>query len=137
MHLQNALCWMLAFFKLYFDFQAGNQVQDDVIVSTIQLISESTNQQSYMTLQLFRALKEDLQNRQPLTQVAVWAIGEYGDFLLDARSDEDGGMSPPTEEDVIDVYQRLLWSPQNTVTTKQYALLSLTKLSTRFSSTTK
>lgn len=37
-----------------------------------------------------------------------------------------------TEEEVIDVYQRLLWNPQNTVITKQYTLLSLTKLSTRF-----
>lgn len=89
-----------------------------------------------MTLQLFRALKEDLQNRQPLTQVAVWAIGEYGDFLLDAQTDEDAILTPPTEEEVIDVYQRLLWSPQNSVTTRQYALMSLMKLSTRFTSTT-
>lgn len=37
-----------------------------------------------------------------------------------------------TEDEVIDVYQRLLWNPQNTVVTKQYTLLSLTKLSTRF-----
>jgi len=37
-----------------------------------------------------------------------------------------------TEDDVIAVYQRLLWSTQNTIITKQYALLSLTKLSTRF-----
>lgn len=119
------------------DLQAGNQVQDDVVVSTIQLISESTNQQSYIALQLFNALKDDLQNRQPLTQVAVWAIGEYGDLLLEVRIDDDGGKQPPTEEEVIDVYQRLLWSPQNTVTTKQYALMSLTKLSTRFNNTTK
>lgn len=125
------------FSSIHFYFQAGNQVQDDVIVSTIQLISESTNQQSYMTLQLFKALKDDLQNRQPLTQVAVWAIGEYGDLLLDSKSDDDSGVSSPTEDEVIEVYQRLLWSPQNTVTTKQYALLSLTKLSTRFSVTTK
>lgn len=89
-----------------------------------------------MTLQLFRALKDDLQNRQPLTQVAVWAIGEYGDLLLDARTEEDGNLQPPTEEDVIDVYQRLLWTPQNSATTKQYALMSLTKLSTRFNNTT-
>lgn len=90
-----------------------------------------------MTLQLFRALKDDLQNRQPLTQVAVWAIGEYGDLLLEARTEDEGDISPPSEEDVIDVYQRLLWSPQNSSTSKQYALMSLTKLSTRFNSTTK
>lgn len=73
-------------------------------------------------------------DKQPLTQVALWAIGEYGDLLLQAEVDEDG-TAPPAEEDVIDIYQRVLWSPQSTPTTKQYALMSLTKLSTRFQST--
>ncbi|XP_030755446.1 AP-1 complex subunit gamma-1 isoform X2 [Sitophilus oryzae] len=114
---------------------AGNYVRDDVIASTIQLISESTSHQGYIALQLYKALSEDLQNRQPLTQVAVWAIGEYGDLLLQAPPDEEHSIQSPTEEDVINIYHRLLWSPQNTPTTKQYALMSLTKLSTRFSST--
>ncbi|XP_045474641.1 AP-1 complex subunit gamma-1 isoform X2 [Harmonia axyridis] len=114
---------------------AGNYIRDDVIASTIQLISESTNQQSYMSLQLYKALSHDLMDKQPLTQVALWAIGEYGDLLLQAEADEDGS-TPPAEEDVIDIYQRVLWSPQSSPTTKQYALMSLTKLSTRFQSTT-
>lgn len=117
---------------------AGNYVRDDVIASTIQLISESTSQQTYMTLQLYRALSEDLMDRQPLIQVAVWAIGEYGDMLLQSSHVEDGEtINPPTEDEVIDLYQKLLWSPQNTPTTKQYTLMSLTKLSTRFTSTNK
>ncbi|CAH1101285.1 unnamed protein product [Psylliodes chrysocephalus] len=114
---------------------AGNYVRDDVISSTIQLISESISQQGYVTLQLFKALSEDHQNRQPLTQVAVWSIGEFGDLLLQATPDEENGVFPPTEEQVIELYQKLLWSPQNSVTTKQYTLMSLTKLSTRFNST--
>ncbi|XP_060528823.1 AP-1 complex subunit gamma-1 isoform X2 [Cylas formicarius] len=114
---------------------AGNYVRDDVIVSTIQLISESTDQQSYMTHQLYKALAEDLQNRQPLTQVAVWAIGEYGDLLLQTCNNEESGMERVSEEEVITIYQRLLWSPQNSPTTKQYALMSITKLSTRFINT--
>ncbi|XP_066260468.1 AP-1 complex subunit gamma-1 isoform X2 [Euwallacea similis] len=116
---------------------AGNYVRDDVISSTIQLISESTSHQSYMALQLYKALSEDMQDRQPLTQVAAWAIGEYGDLLLTAQPDEEHGIShPPSEEQVLDIYQRLLWSPQNSSSTKQYALMSLTKLSTRFNNTT-
>lgn len=115
---------------------AGNYVRDDVISSTLQLISESTSHQSYVTLQLFKAVSEDLQDRQPLTQVAVWAIGEYGDMLLTAQPDDEHGIArPPSEEEVLEVYQRLLWNPQNTSTTKQYALMSLTKLSTRFNNT--
>lgn len=90
-----------------------------------------------MTLQLYHALSQDLQNRQPLTQVAVWAIGEYGDLLLDASVEDNSELQSPTEDEVLEVYQRLLWSPQNSVTTKQYALMSLTKLSTRFNNTVK
>lgn len=73
-------------------------------------------------------------DKQPLTQVAVWAIGEYGDQLLQASLDDDSGFTPPSEDEVIELYQKLLWSPQNTTVTKQYALMSLTKLSTRFNS---
>lgn len=115
---------------------AGNYVRDDVIASTLQLISDSSSHQQYITLQLYRALSDDLYNRQPLTQVAVWSVGEYGDLLLKAPPDEEHGIQPPTEEEIIEVYHRLLWSPQNSSTTKQYALMSLTKLSTRFTRAT-
>ncbi|GLV41918.1 Adaptor Protein complex 1 gamma subunit [Carabus blaptoides fortunei] len=112
---------------------AGNYVRDDVISCTIQLISETTAQQAYIVIQLWQALSEDLADKQPLTQVAVWAIGEYGDTLVAGSAGDLGeSVDRPSENDVIDVYQRLLWSPQNSSTTKQYTLMSLTKLSTRF-----
>ncbi|XP_025828946.1 AP-1 complex subunit gamma-1 isoform X2 [Agrilus planipennis] len=114
---------------------AGNYVRDDVISSTIQLISETTSQQAYITLQLWQALSVDVCDKQPLTQVAVWAIGEYGDALLTAPIEDGMNFERPTEEDVINCYQRILWSPQNSSTTKQYTLMSLTKLSTRFTQT--
>ncbi|XP_044583899.1 AP-1 complex subunit gamma-1 isoform X3 [Cotesia glomerata] len=112
---------------------AGNYVRDDVVACTIQLISETQTQQAYAVNALWHALEKDTFDKQPLAQVATWCIGEYGDLLLYAQPHED--VEAPvnlTEDDVIDVYQRLLWSPQNTVITKQYTLLSLTKLSTRF-----
>ncbi|XP_008548775.1 AP-1 complex subunit gamma-1 isoform X2 [Microplitis demolitor] len=112
---------------------AGNYVRDDVVACTIQLISETQAQQAYAVNALWHALEKDTFDKQPLAQVATWCIGEYGDLLLYGQPPED--VEAPvnlTEDDVIDVYQRLLWSPQNTVITKQYTLLSLTKLSTRF-----
>lgn len=63
-------------------FQTGNYVRDDVVSSTIQLISESVNQQSYIVYELWSALQKDTADRQPLTQVATWVIGEFGDLLL-------------------------------------------------------
>ncbi|XP_043249463.1 AP-1 complex subunit gamma-1 isoform X5 [Colletes gigas] len=112
---------------------AGNYVRDDVVACTIQLISETQSQQGFAVTALWKALEKDTFDKQPLAQVATWCIGEYGDLLLYAPPSED--IDAPvnlTEDEVIDVYQRLLWSPQNTVVTKQYTLLSLTKLSTRF-----
>ncbi|XP_078050838.1 adaptor protein complex 1, gamma subunit isoform X2 [Augochlora pura] len=112
---------------------AGNYVRDDVVACTIQLISETQAQQGYAVSALWKALEKDTFDKQPLAQVATWCIGEYGDLLLYGPSTEDAEAPVNlTEDEVIDVYQRLLWSPQNTVVTKQYTLLSLTKLSTRF-----
>lgn len=111
---------------------AGNYVRDDVVACTIQLISESTAQQGYIVEQLWQALARDTLDRQPLIQVATWCIGEYGDLLLYGPPTGEEVAVKVTEEDVIAVYQRLLWSTQNTIITKQYALLSLMKLSSRF-----
>lgn len=57
-------------------------MRDDVVSSTIQLISETTSQQGYMAQQLWSALEKDTADKQPLTQIATWCIGEYGDLLL-------------------------------------------------------
>lgn len=112
---------------------AGNYVRDDVVACTIQLISETQAQQCFAVSALWRALEKDTSDKQPLAQVATWCIGEYGDVLLYGPHPEDADAPVDlTEVEIIDVYQRLLWNPQNTVITKQYTLLSLTKLSTRF-----
>ncbi|XP_018405317.1 PREDICTED: AP-1 complex subunit gamma-1 isoform X4 [Cyphomyrmex costatus] len=112
---------------------AGNYVRDDVVACTIQLISETQSQQGYAVSALWHALEKDTSDKQPLAQVATWCIGEYGDLLLYSSPSEDAETPINlTEDEIIDVYQRLLWNPQNTVITKQYTLLSLTKLSTRF-----
>nr|CAD7195194.1 unnamed protein product [Timema douglasi] len=115
---------------------AGNYVRDDVVSCTIQLISESTSQHGYIAEQLWRALEKDTLDRQPLIQVATWCIGEFGDLLLYGAPVSEDSSVRVTEDDIIVVYQRLLWSTQNSVVTKQYTLLSLTKLSTRFQSGT-
>ncbi|KAK7580108.1 hypothetical protein V9T40_000737 [Parthenolecanium corni] len=108
---------------------AGNYVRDDVVSSTIQLISDSVSQQSYIVYELWSALQKDTADRQPLTQVATWVIGEFGDLLL---SNTEAPLRV-TEDEILEVYQKLMWSPENTMITKQYTINSLMKLSSRFS----
>ncbi|KRK06606.1 AP-1 complex subunit gamma-1 isoform X2 [Drosophila yakuba] len=111
---------------------AGNYVRDDVVSSTIQLVSSSpVPEQTYITNRFWESLQvaNHCEDKQPLLQVAVWAIGEYGDlFMYGANEDE---FERPTESDLIAVYYKFLTSAQVSTTSKQYALVSLAKLSTR------
>ncbi|XP_052892289.1 AP-1 complex subunit gamma-1 isoform X2 [Anopheles moucheti] len=108
---------------------AGNYVRDDVVSSTIHLILNSPpEEQAYIGLRLWSSVHNvaNSEEKQPLLQVAVWTIGEYGDLVLSSERIE--------EHQLVDVYQRLLWSTSVSTTTKQYALVSLAKLSTRIRS---
>ncbi|XP_063707447.1 AP-1 complex subunit gamma-1 isoform X3 [Culicoides brevitarsis] len=122
-HLDTLLSVLLA---------AGNYVRDDVISSTIQLISSSPPvEQGYFALKLWEALQthKDCESKQPLIQVAFWTMGEYGDLMMNGERIEE--LDRPTETDLLDFYQKVLWSPQVSTISKQYALMSLAKLSTR------
>lgn len=53
-----------------------------MIASTIQLISNSPpKEQSYISGKMWKSITNmnQLENRQPLVQVAVWTLGEYGE----------------------------------------------------------
>ncbi|XP_072943636.1 AP-1 complex subunit gamma-1 isoform X2 [Epargyreus clarus] len=126
--------------------KAGNYLRDDTVSGTLQIVSAAAGErQAYAAMRLWSALERaacagDASEKQPLVQVAAWTIGEYGDMLVSEASnaismvDEDGvdDFVRPTEEYVIDIYQKLLWSTQLSITSKEYLLLSLAKLSTRF-----
>ncbi|KAH8275839.1 hypothetical protein KR018_001187, partial [Drosophila ironensis] len=134
---------------------AGNYVRDDVVSSTIQLVSSSpVPEQTYITNRFWESLQvaNHCEDKQPLLQVAVWAIGEYGDLFMYGANEEGkcdtarhfaretlslyylfqpSEFERPTESDLIAVYHKFLTSAQVSTTSKQYALVSLAKLSTR------
>ena len=118
---------------------AGNYVRDDVIFNTIQLVSSSEPElQSYVVHESWNSIRGEAHNiseKQPMTQVACWCIGEYGKYLLDGSS-SGGGSGVVSEDEVIDVYQKILFAHHTSIVTKQYGLMSLTKLSTRFPNAT-
>ncbi|KAL5277957.1 AP1G1 family protein [Megaselia abdita] len=111
---------------------AGNYVRDDVVSSTIQLISSSpVNEQTYITHKLWDSLQvaNHCEDKQPLLQVAVWSIGEYGDLFMNGNNAD--GLEPPSDDELIGLFQKFLTSVHVSTTSKQYALVSLAKLSTR------
>ena len=114
---------------------AGNYVRDDVIFNTIQLVSSSESEmQSYVVHESWSSIRGEgnISEKQPMTQVACWCIGEYGKYLLDGS----GGSGVVSEDEVIEVYQKILFAHHTSIVTKQYGLMSLTKLSTRFPNAT-
>ncbi|XP_026463858.1 AP-1 complex subunit gamma-1 isoform X2 [Ctenocephalides felis] len=134
---------------------AGNYVRDDVVAHTIQLISGSTpGEQQYICRKLWDSITQQNKagsspvsnggltafqvtgapsEKQPLLQVAVWTIGEFGDLLVYGEEEVLGGADyvVPTDDEVIAAYKKMLWSTQLNVTSKQFVLVSLAKLSTR------
>jgi len=114
--------------------ESGNTVRDDVVFNTIQTISSSPDQQRYAVHLAWKTLLEikHCSEFQPLTQVGSWCIGEYGSFLLEGNSDL--GSEAISEAAVVSWFKSLLASTTISVVTKQYAILSLAKLSTRFNS---
>lgn len=63
-------------------------MRDDMISCLIQLVQETSNLHAYTVQQLYRAMSADI-SQQPLLQVAAWCIGEFGDQLFTATSDDD------------------------------------------------
>ncbi|XP_067641530.1 AP-1 complex subunit gamma-1 isoform X2 [Eurosta solidaginis] len=111
---------------------AGNYVRDDVVSSTIQLVSSSpVAEQTYITNRFWESLQvaNHCEDKQPLLQVAVWAIGEYGDLFMYGPNEDE--FERPSESDLIAMYHKFLTSAQVSICSKQYALVSLAKLSTR------
>lgn len=109
----------------------GNYVRDDVVGSFIQLISETSHLHAYTTQQLWKNISGDLDNCQPLVQVTTWCLGEYGD-LLNTNDGPDLENLNVTDDQVIDLYEKLLTNIHMTLITREYAITSLMKLSVRY-----
>lgn len=76
---------------------------------------------------MFSAVKKE-PTKTPLVYVGLWAVGEFGDLLVQGNQDLQ-----VNEDDVIDLFNRILKHNLTDVITKEYALNSLAKLSIKFS----
>uniref|UniRef100_A0A6G1S956 AP-1 complex subunit gamma n=1 Tax=Aceria tosichella TaxID=561515 RepID=A0A6G1S956_9ACAR len=88
---------------------AGNFVRDDVVGTLCQLISDTPTLHTYCVKQLWLHLNSDeLDTKQPLVQVAVWCIGEYGDLINDPLelqdpADDEANEANDLHENIFDL----------------------------------
>ncbi|XP_029442740.1 AP-1 complex subunit gamma-1-like isoform X2 [Rhinatrema bivittatum] len=109
--------------------KAGGYVRDDAVANLIHLISSARELHAYTVQKLYAALVTDI-SQQPLVQVATWCIGEYGDQLLAGNCEEIQPIQV-SEDDVLDILEKVLHSHMSLPATRAYALTAIMKLSTR------
>lgn len=102
---------------------AGNYVRDDIVANFIILISNSSDAQQNTIKKFYELIKDDITN-QPLVQVATWSLGEYGGLF-------DLSYANISEENIIDILEKILNYNAGTLITREYALNALMKLSVR------
>ena len=118
---------------------AGTLTKENVSTDLILLISRSTALHPYAAYKLFFAIRKGSLHL-PLIHVALWCIGEYGDYLITkdgaekAREADDKVVEEPvTERMILDVLRTVQSSKEASLLTKEYLLNALIKLSSRFS----
>jgi len=113
---------------------AGPHVPEEISASLIALIAGSPELQPYAVQKMYLSLLTEF-SQNVLAQVASWCIGEFGDMLVNPRDPvPDAEPLKVTENDVIDILEKVMRFPSSETQTKQYALTALMKLTTRFSS---
>ncbi|XP_027920466.1 AP-1 complex subunit gamma-2-like isoform X2 [Vigna unguiculata] len=114
--------------------EAGNFVKDEVWHALIVVISNASELHGYTVRALYKAFQRSAE-QETLVRVAVWCIGEYGDFLINNVGMLD--VEDPikvTESDVVHVVEMALKRHSLDITTKAMTLVALLKLSSRFPS---
>lgn len=115
----------------------GNFIPDDVPNNLVTLISANPELQSYAVQKLYLALTTQDAHHH-LAQVGLWCIGEFGDLLVaavkpnDATGDDENISITVSEPDVLALIESILKNPLTIPVTRQYALTSLMKLTSRF-----
>ncbi|CAF4201744.1 unnamed protein product [Rotaria socialis] len=114
---------------------AGNSVRDDIVSSLIGIISSSPDLHGYTAYQLYKLIRNDI-TQQPLIQVASWTLGEFGDIFVSGQYEKSNDVEhvQVTENEIVDILERILNWTISTLITREYAINALMKLSTRFPS---
>jgi AP-1 complex subunit gamma-1 len=119
---------------------AGAFAREEILSDFITLISSSPELHVYMVQKLYFSLKQ-INVQEFLIHAATWAIGEYGDLLLNSTpmaryEDMEINLYPSnitiSEEDILKTFEELMKAPFTSIISKGYILNTLAKLSVRF-----
>ena len=118
--------------------QAGRYVKPEIGRSFVVLITNANTLQPYTVRALYVALRDHVQlGHASLITISCWCMGEYGEFLLTGHQLlEDEMAIAVTEQDIVDLLERVLQLMSYDVTAKEYGLTALMKLAPKLPSET-
>jgi AP-1 complex subunit gamma-1 len=112
---------------------AGNYVKEQILSSFIRLVATTLELQQYVVQKLYISLRKDI-TQESLTLAAAWCIGEFGEALLRGGNYEEEELVQAVHEDeIVDLFSRILNSSYATQIVTEYIITALMKLTTRFS----
>jgi AP-1 complex subunit gamma-1 len=120
-----------------------------VLSNFIKIVAAATDLHAYTVYKLFHSLKQDL-SQESLVLAGLWIVGEYGEVLrtggssagrkLSIGGEDDGEnagdeqMKDVADHEIIDLMEKILESPYNSVVVTEYVLAALVKLAARLRS---
>ncbi|KAG9248262.1 adaptin N terminal region-domain-containing protein [Calycina marina] len=111
---------------------AGNYVKEQILSSFVRLIATTPELQTYAVQKLYANLRKDI-TQESLTLAGAWCIGEYGEALLrGGQYEEEELVVVVKENEVIDLFSKILNSSYASQIATEYIITSLMKLTTRF-----
>lgn len=112
---------------------AGNYVKEQILSSFIRLTATTPELQQYVVQKLYASLRKDI-TQESLTLAGAWCIGEFGEALLRGGNYEEEELVQEVKEDeIIDLFSKILNSSYATQVATEYIVTSLMKLTTCFS----
>jgi AP-1 complex subunit gamma-1 len=113
---------------------AGNITEESVPRTAIIFIAQADGLHAYATHRLYRALVDD-STQLGLSQVAIWCVGEYGNYLLQScqHPENDTVFNALSEQEIIAVLDKCSKQHNADINLKGLVINALMKLSTRFS----
>ncbi|KAF8475303.1 Adaptor protein complex AP-1 gamma subunit [Russula ochroleuca] len=109
---------------------AGNYVREEILSAFIRLVVHTPELQAYTASKLYNALHADI-SQEALTLSATWILGEYSEILVEGGLVDEEQTSPVTDVEITDLILSILDSPYANLLARQFVFASITKISSR------